>query len=404
MRFRHAYTNGPNCAPSRASIVTGRYTPRHGIFTVAGAKRGKAKDRKIEPPENSTRLRDEEVTIAEVLKGVGYRTDFIGKWHLGDDPTTQGFDRNVAGGMRGHPKSYFPPYKNDDITDGPEGEYLVDRLATEVVGAMAANEDVDDEPWFIMWCPYAVHTPIQAPKNDINEFKERFEQATNREAKYAAMIHRTDLAVGKVLKALKEHGEDENTVVILLSDNGGHGMMTSHAPYRGSKGMLYEGGVRTPLYIRMPGKSAGDVQTPVMAHDLFPTILDCTGADVATAHDGVSLVGALSGEALDRGPIYWHFPAYLEAYNRTSEAQAREPGRPFRTTPVGAIRDGRWKLLEFFEDGGVELYDLQEDPGETRNLAEEHPDIVEKMQRRLQNWRSSMNAPMPEPMPSLLAE
>ena len=152
------------------------------------------------------------------------------------------------------------------------------------------------------------------------------------------------------------------------------------------------------LHKLFPGKSAGDVQTPVMAHDLFPTILDCTGADVATAHDGVSLVGALSGEALDRGPIYWHFPAYLEAYNRTSEAQAREPGRPFRTTPVGAIRDGQWKLLEFFEDGGIELYDLNADPGETQNLAQERPVVAEELRLRLQQWRNSVDAPMPERM------
>ena len=398
VRYQNAYTNGPNCAPSRASIVTGRYTPRHGIFTVGSAKRGKAKDRKIEPPENSTRLNDDEVTVAEVVQKSGYRTGFVGKWHLGEDPTTQGFDKNVAGGTRGHPKSYFTPYKNDAIEDGPEGEYLIDRLASEVVSIVAENEQVDEEPWFLMWCPYAVHTPIQAPEEDVESFKKRHPGTTTRKAKYAVMVERTDRAVGTVLDALVAHEEYDDTIVIFLSDNGGHGVMTSHAPYRGSKGMLYEGGVRTPLYIRVPGSTPGEIKTPVMAHDIFPTIIEFAGAKSPVEHDGVSLAGSARGEGLERGPIFWHFPAYLEAYNRTGEAEAREPKRPFRTTPVGAMRDGQWKLLEYFEDGGIELYDLQADPGESQNLAESESQIASRMLTQLQAWRDSVNAPMPEPV------
>lgn len=399
VRFQNAYTNGPNCAPSRASIVTGRYTPRHGIFTVGTAKRGKAKSRTIEPPQNSTRLKDEEVTVAEVLQDGGYRTGFVGKWHLGEDPKTQGFDQNVAGGTRGHPKSYFSPYKNDAIEDGPEGEYLIDRLANEVVAIVTENEQTDEEPWFLMWCPYAVHTPIQATDEDVEAIKKRIPGITTRKAKYAAMVERTDRAVGTVLESLVANKEDADTIVIFLSDNGGHGMVTSHAPYRGSKGMLYEGGVRTPLYIRVPGATPGDIQTPVMAHDLFPTIIEFASVNTSVEHDGVSLADAVESKDLDRGPIFWHFPAYLEAYNRTSEAEAREPKRPFRTTPVGAMRDGRWKLLEYFEDGGVELYDLQADPGESQNLAESESEIASRMLTQLQAWRTSVGAPMPKLLP-----
>ena len=161
--------------------------------------------------------------------------------------------------------------------------------------------------------------------------------------------------------------------------------------------MLYEGGVRTPLYIRMPSVAPVDIDTPVMGHDLFPTIIECVGADASVEHDGVSLARALKGEAFERGAIHWHFPAYLEAYNRASEAEAREPERPFRTTPVGAIRDGRWKLLEYFEDGGLELYDLEEDPGERRDLADVHPERALQMRKQLQAWRAQMGAAMPTP-------
>lgn len=386
VRFTNAYTNAPNCAPTRASILTGLYSPRHGILTVNTSARGKKEHRRVEPPKNKQTLEASATTIAEVLQASGYRTGFIGKWHVGKDPTTQGFDRNVGGGAIGHPKSYLSPYKNAALSDGPEGEYLIDRMGAEAERMIEQFDGDGTTPWFVMYCPYAVHTPIQAPKAMVQEYLRAHPDLNRKQATYALMIERMDAAIGRAVDAVPE-----DTFVIFLSDNGGYGPITSHAPYRGSKGMLYDGGVRTPLYVRGPNLNPTTISTPVISLDLFATILAL--AKVAPPpNDGVSL---LSVDLSERGAIFWHFPVYLEAYNRTSERDAREPQRPWRTTPVGGIRDGDWKLLEYFEDGGVELYNLKADPGERTNLASSEPDRAAAMLEALRSWQASVEAPLP---------
>ena len=386
LRFTNASTNGPNCAPSRAALVTGRHGIRTGVHTVGSPRRGRAEDRRIEVPDNATVIRDEERTIAEVLRDAGYRTGFVGKWHLGDDPTTQGFERNVGGHRAGHPRSYVPPYANPALADGPAEEYLVDRLGAETATMVASFESARDEdgrPWFVMYAPYAVHTPIQAPDDAVAEMRARHPELGLRAAKYAVMVERTDAAIARVLAEV----DPSNTLVCFASDNGGVQPITDMAPWRGGKGMLYEGGIRTPLWVRGPGIEPRDEPTPVQLFDLMPTIVEL--ADAALPDDRIidarSLTPALRGDPLDRGPLHWHFPAYLEG----RDPESHDPARPFRTTPCAAVRDGRWKLIEWFEDGAVELYDLERDPGETRNLAEREPEIAAMLQARLRGWRAS---------------
>ncbi len=392
VRFTNASTNAPNCAPSRAALVTGRHGTRTGIHTVGSPKRGKAEDRLVEPPVNRTLLEDAERTIAEALRDAGYRTGFVGKWHLGLDPTTDGFDENVAGGRAGHPKSYNPPYRNAAIVDGPEGEYLVDRLGAETASMVSRFEEAredDGRPWFVMYAPYAVHTPIQAPDDAVAEVQARHPGLSDRAARYQVMVERTDAAIAAVLEAV----DPTTTLVCVASDNGGLQPITDMKPWRGGKGMLYEGGIRTPLWVRGPGFTPRDEPTPVQLFDLMPTMVELAGAarPEDPKIDAQSLVPALRAEPFERGPLFWHFPAYLEG----RDAETREPERRFRTTPGGVVRDGRWKLIEWYEDGALELYDLEADPGETRNLVDTNAEVRDRLHARLRGWRTGIGAPMP---------
>ena len=395
VRFTHAATNAPNCAPSRAALVTGRHGTRTGVHTVGNPNRGKAEDRLLDAPANRSLLEDSERTIAEILHDEGYRTGFVGKWHLGLDPTTDGFDENVAGGRAGHPKSYSPPYRNAALEDGPEGEYLVDRLGAETASMIARFEEAraeDERPWFVMYAPYAVHTPIQAPEDAVAAVKARHPGLSDRNARYQVMVERTDAAIAAVLAEV----DPATTIVCLASDNGGLQPVTDMAPWRGGKGMLYEGGIRTPLWVRGPGFTPRDEPMPVQLFDLMPTLVELAGASRPDdrAIDARALSPALRGEAFERGPLFWHFPAYLEG----RDAESREPERRFRTTPGGAIRDGRWKLIEWYEDGAVELYDLEADPGEANDLAGSEPATRDRLHARLRGWRAGMAAPMPTPI------
>ena len=395
IRFTHAGCNGPNCSPSRAALVTARHGSRTDVHTVGNANRGKAADRRLNSPKNGVRIREDERTIAETLGSAGYRTGFVGKWHVSVDPTTQGFDRNIAGNNAGHPKSYFPPYRNADLKDGPEGEYLIDRLAAETVDmidSFEADSEEDGRPWFVMYAPYAVHSPIQADAESLAAMKVRYPKMNERAARYAVMVEATDRAVGTILAAI----DPERTVVCFASDNGGLQPITDMSPWRGGKGMLYEGGVRTPLYVRVPGLPAGAIETPVQLFDVHPTLVELAGAAMPVDRpiDAVSLVPALRGDPLDRGPLFWHFPAYLEG----RDSESHDPERPFRSTPSGAIREGRWKLIEWFEDGDVELFDLESDPAERVDRSETEPELRDAMLGRLAAWRLRMGSAMPTPI------
>ena len=399
LRFTNAYCNGPNCAPSRAALMTGKFGSRTGVHTVGSSRRGKEVDRRVHPPGNRTTLRAEEVSLAEMMSAAGYQTGYVGKWHLSESPLDQGFAFNIGGGKAGHPKSYFPPYKNAQLPDGPEGEFLVDRLASETAKRITQlrsepkgknNETLARDPWCVVWAPYAVHTPIQAPKEAVEEIRARHPKITLRQARYMALVEAMDRGLGTVLASI----DPERTVVMFMSDNGGLNGITDSDPWRGGKGMLYEGGIRTPLYVRGPEITPGDIEKPVLIFDIYPTVGELGNASLPNI-DATSLMPALRGLPFTHGPLYWHFPAYLEG----NDSESHDPTRPFRTTPCGATREGDWKLIEYFENGEIELFNLADDPGETSNRAMEEPLRTESMRSRLNSWQKQVGAQMPTAKP-----
>jgi arylsulfatase A-like enzyme len=393
--FTNAYSNGPNCAPTRASLLSGQYSPRHGVYTVGSAERGQAKHRKLIPTKNRTTLDAGIVTLAEALKPAGYVSASMGKWHMGNDPELgpvgQGFDLNVGGWEAGHPKSYFSPYRNPKLEDGPKGEHLTDRLTEEALGFIEMNRD---RPFFLYLPYYAVHTPLQAKKKLIAKYKRKAPSQGQGNATYAAMVESLDAGVGRIMGKLDELGLAENTLVVFSSDNGGVRTITSMEPLRGGKGMLYEGGIRVPLIVRWlavvkPGRRCAE---PVISIDFYPTLLEVTEAAKPPGQilDGQSIVPVLTGsDTLPSRALYWHFPAYL---------QGKAPGARdeyFRTRPAGAVRQGHWKLIEYFEDGKLELYDLRNDIGEAHNLADERLEKLAELHELLVAWRRALGAPVP---------
>ena len=392
MKFMSAYANAPNCAPSRACLLSGQYGPRHGIYTVGNSDRGKAQFRKLIPTKNTTVLADRFVTIAESLQSAGYVTATMGKWHLGTDPTTQGFDVNIAGKHWGSPSGggYHSPYNYPNLVNREKGEYLTDRLGEEACKFIEANKD---KPFFLYLTHYAVHTPIQSKPGLKAKYQKKNPVGGHKNAAYAGMIESMDDSIGAVQATLKRLKLEENTVVIFFSDNGGHGGVTSNAPLRGSKGMLYEGGIREPLVVKWPGvtKPGAVCNEPVIGVDLYPTFLEMTGAKRPKNYqlDGLSIAPLLrdSTASLDRAALYWHFPCYLQGYTPRHG--------PFRTTPAAAIRMGDWKLIEFFEDGKLELYNLKEDLSEENDLAKTMPAKTKELHAAMLKWRKSVKAPVP---------
>lgn len=410
MRFTDGYAANPVCSPTRYSIMTGKYPSRIDATNYFSGTRS-ARFRPA-PLHNDMPL--SEVTLAEALQQKGYHTFFAGKWHLGPNeafwPTKQGFDVNIGGHSAGGPyggKKYFSPYNNPRMSNGPDGEHLPDRLASE---AAAFIEKHQDEPFLTYISFYSVHTPLigrpdlvekyrnKAEKLGLNENPQFAEEEqvwpTNKKrrvriqqnhAVYAAMVEAMDAAVGKVLHKLDELDLTDNTAVFLMSDNGGlstsEGSPTSNLPLRGGKGWIYEGGIREPYLVRAPGitKAGSTSDEPVSSIDFYPTIMDLAGmpAESKSPADGVSLLPVLrGGDSLDREALYWHYPHYPN--------QGGFPG--------GAIRMGPWKLVERYEDGRVHLYNLESDIGEQHDVAEEHPDRVETMRKKLHAWYKEVDA------------
>lgn len=396
MRFTSAYAAAPNCAPSRACLMSGQYTPRHGVYTVGDPARGNDQYRKLVPAKNNRVLADRFVTIADVLAKSGYQCASIGKWHLGNSPRSQGFQVNVAGNQTGSPRGgYFSPYRNPQLTDGEQGEYLTDRLADE---ACTFIKDNANSPFFLYLTHYAVHTPLQAKQDHIQHFESKPAGKLHQHATYAAMIKSMDESIGRVLKTLQEQKLEQQTVIIFTSDNGGYGPATTMKPLKGSKGMLYEGGIRVPLLIKWPGvtRAGSSCEEPVINVDLYPTFLDMSGIPVPQDYelDGESLVSLLKDpqSQLKTRALFWHFPAYLQKYRGMQQR--------FRTTPVSVIREGDWKLLEFFEDGHRELYNTRHDIGETTNLLKSHPKKAAALTQQLHHWQKQVRAAIPsEPNP-----
>ena len=395
MRFTNAYANAANCAPSRACLMTGLYPPQHGIYTVGNATRGKAENRKLIPVENNRVLDSALLTLPEFLQNQGYRTAIAGKWHLSKNPLDYGFNANFGGFQAGHPKSYFSPYKNPNLTDGPGGEHLPDRLATDISNWITQQKN---QPFFAYFPFYSVHTPIQARADLIEKYQNKPSEKYHNKPEYAAMIEAMDLAIGKVLKTIDDLKLAENTIIIFTADNGAHGGQTLSRPLRGAKGMYYEGGIREPLFIKWPNKIKANSQndTPVIGSDLFPTIADILGDDsIQSKVDGASLLPLLKEEAITERALYWHFPAYLEMYKKDRAFEDSHDKPFFRTTPVSVIREGDWKLLEYFENGEVELYNLATDIGEVHNIARTNIAKSKELHQKLKDWQKETNAFVP---------
>ena len=395
MSFTNAYASASNCAPSRACLMTGAYTPRHGIYTVGNSDRGKSYQRKLIPTPNTLILSDNFTTIAEELKQIGYVTASIGKWHLGDDPLTQGFDLNIAGNHKGHPKSYFSPYKNKNLADGCDGEHLTDRLTKEAIKFIKNHSDTN----FFLYLPYyAVHTPLQGKQELISKYEQKPDPTEKRNPVFAAMVETVDHNIGELLTALKKLNVRENTIIIFTADNGAMNVISDQEPLRAGKGSYYEGGIREPLIISWPNviEAGSKSHIPVSNIDFYPTILEMVGVEEPLSQiiDGQSILPILSGESIGEinRPLFWHFPIYLQAY-KGKDFESRDP--LFRTRPGSVIRLGEWKLHEYFEDSGLELYNLKSDIGEKENLADEYPEKTKELHDLLIQWRNNINAPIP---------
>jgi arylsulfatase A-like enzyme len=402
MKFTNGYSCGPNCQPTRAALMTGQYGPRTGVYTVGNIDRFDWRTRTLRPVDNVAQLPLEKVTVAQALHDAGYVTGMFGKWHLGNagehHPGKRGFDEAIVSQGK-----HFDFVTNPKV-DVPAGAYLADFLTDRAVDFMRRHKD---GPFFLYLPHFGVHGPFQAKKELIERFKNKPAAGGHHDPTYAAMIYSVDESVGRVLATLDELKLAEDTLVIFASDNGGVGGYvregikkpgqghdpTDNAPLRGGKGMLYEGGVRVPYIFRWPGKvqAGATSDEPINSVDLFPTLMEVTGAKAPPAEqvlDGVSYAGLLRGEksTLGREAIYWHFPGYLGA----------GPGG-WRTTPAGSIRAGDFKLIEFFEDGRKELYNLKDDLGEKQDLAAKMPEKVKELHGKLAAWRESVGAKMPTP-------
>jgi arylsulfatase A-like enzyme len=396
MRFTDAYAAAPVCSPTRAAVLTGLSPARLKITNhIPDQERFTPKDATLAPAEMFDHLPLEHVTIAERLRDAGYATGFFGKWHLaGRDlpkqqgqgdlrfyPEQQGFDVNVGGCAMGGPFSFFDPYNLHNLPSRKEGEYMPDRLADEVIQFITTHRR---EPFFACLWNYTVHWPMEAPEPLVEKYKRRNDLGTL-DPRYAAMIEALDSSLGRIFKSLDELELTDHTLVIFTSDNGAFGGVADNRPLRAAKGYLYEGGIRVPLIVRWPGKvkPESECHQPVISMDFFPTILESVGLerDAQSVLDGESILPLLkqSGE-LKRSAIYFHYPNY--AFHQDNRLG-------------GAIRQGKFKLIENFDDGSVELYNLENDISEAHNLAGELPDRATELKGKLQEWRKEMGAAMP---------
>jgi arylsulfatase A-like enzyme len=399
MRFTDGYTCGPNCQPTRAALMSGQYGPRTGVYTVGGIDRFNWQSRPLRPVDNVVKLPLTVRTLPQALKDAGYATAIFGKWHLGSDPdhhpAKRGFDEAIVSEGR-----HFN-FGTNPQTDVPEGTYLADFLTAKAEDFITRKKG---QPFFLYLTHFAVHAPHQAKTNWINHFMPKAAVEGHHSPVYAGMIASVDESVGRLVALLDRLHLATNTLVIFSSDNGGvggyeregikGGSITDNAPLRGGKGMLYEGGIRVPYIFRWHGKiQPGTVcSTPINSVDLYPTLLELADARPAAGQvlDGLSYLALLKGSASAEGRmLFWHFPGYLGAGANT-----------WRTSPVSAIRQGDWKLLEFHETGRLELYNLRLDLGERKELTATDPSRAKAMHEALVAWRRSVKAPMPTPNPS----
>lgn len=384
-----------NCTPTRAALMSGQHPARTGIYTVGGIDRFDWSDRPLRPVDNLTRLPLSLSTIADQLKKSGYKTGMFGKWHIGTNekyhPKSRGFDEAIEVSGR-----HFD-FETDPKIEYPNGQYLADFLTEKALGFIERNHR---EPFFLYLPHFGVHSPHQAKPEWIEHFRKKPPVEGHHNPTYAAMIASVDESVGRILEQLDTLGIAENTIVLFASDNGGvggyvregikqGGDITDNAPLRSGKGSLYEGGTRVPLIARWPKKITpkSTFSEPTLHVDLYPTLLEFANAPKPEqVLDGQSLVPWMINPSIpwNRDAIFQHFPGYLGA----------GPNK-WRTTPVSTILAGNWKLMEFLEDNHLELYNLEEDIGETKNLAEVNPSVTKSLHERLIVWRNEVGAKMP---------
>lgn len=396
MIFTNAYSCAANCAPARACLMSGQYTPRHEIYNVGTGPRGNAKHRKLLHIPGTNTLNPKIQTWAAQLQKAGYSTATMGKWHLSGDPLPYGFDVNIGGTHSGGPpRGYYPPHgKVPGLKDAPKGEYITDRLSDEAVKFIQKNQS---KPWALYLTHFAVHTPLNAKKELLPKYQAKPKGKLHNHAAMATMIQAVDDGVGRIQAALNDLGLTKNTVVLFYSDNGGYGPATDMNPLKGYKGTYYEGGIRVPFFVKWPGvvKAGSKSEAPIIGVDLYPTVCEIAGAQLPKDQplDGMSLISLFRGEEQrDERPLFWHFPAYLQSYQVWDEQ--RDP--LFRSRPCSIIRLGDWKLHQYFEDNDLELYNLREDIGETTNLAKKNPEKAEELLSRLKAWRKQVHAPIPK--------
>lgn len=393
MQYSNAYAGAANCAPSRACLLSGTNTPKHGVYTVGSSSRGKKKLRKLIPVKNTLHLNNKVCTLPKFLQSQGYETASFGKWHVGIDPKKQGIDHNIGGSDKGSPGKggYFSPYTIDNIIDGPEGEYLTDRIASEVVSYLSRPKE---KPFFLYIPFYSVHTPIQGKQELVEKFRQKKGSMGQKNPNYAAMLATMDTNIGKILTALDKQNLSQNTLLIFTSDNGGINFISDQNPLRAGKGSYYEGGIRIPLLIRYPKMiKAGTSSDQIVSHlDFFKTIQSIVTPEVTnTQLDGIDIQHTFKGEITKRD-LYFHFPIYLQAY-RKGKDESRDHN--FRTRPGSVIRSGNWKLHYYYEDQQMELYDLNKDLSESNNLVDIFPEKSKELHRQLKIWLKKNKAKVP---------